>query len=102
MYILKIAKAIKKKDVNQWNQRLYLWKPLWQNWIFQRKQLLFNETLEKKRFIASRKQINIKILDPLDAKGYYQSFREKKNRKSVKQSEISTCQPKTFDTINIK
>ena len=69
---------------------------------FPKKAVIIQWNTWKKRFIAACKQINIKILDPLDAKGYYQSFREKKNRKLVKQSEIITCQPKTFDTIIIK
>ena len=46
-----------------------------------------------------------KIPDPRNAKEHYQSFIRKKNRKSVKQSEIITYQPKTFEnpnTVNIK
>ena len=37
-----------------------------------------------------------------NAKEHYESFLRNKNRKSVKQSEISTYQPKTFETVNIK
>ena len=43
--------------------------------------------------------------DPRNAKEHYQSFIRKKNRKSVKQSEIITYQPKTFENpsiVNIK
>ena len=43
-----------------------------------------------------------KIPDPRNAKERYQSLIKKKNRKSVKQSEIITYQPKTFDTVEIK
>ena len=46
-----------------------------------------------------------KIPDPRNAKEHYQSFIRKKNRKSVKQSEIITYQPKTFENpsiVNIK
>ena len=43
-----------------------------------------------------------KVPDPCNAKEHYQSFIRKKNRKSVKQSEIITYQPKTFDTVEIK
>ena len=42
-----------------------------------------------------------KIPDPCNAKEHFQSFLRKKNRKSVKQSEISTYQPKTFENPNI-
>ena len=51
------------------------------------KQLLFNEALEKKRFIVAWKQINRKIPDPCNAKES-QSFLRRKNRKSVKQSKM--------------
>ena len=42
-----------------------------------------------------------KIPDPGNAKEHYQSFIRKKNRKSVKQSEIITYQSKTFESTNI-
>ena len=42
-----------------------------------------------------------KIPDPCNAKEHYQSFIRNKNTKSVKQSEIITYQPKTFENPNI-
>ena len=42
-----------------------------------------------------------KIPHPRKAKEHYQSFIRKKNTKSVKQSQIITYQPKTFDKANI-
>ena len=42
-----------------------------------------------------------KMLDPSNAKEHYQSFLRKKNRKSVKQSEIITYQPNIFENQNI-
>ena len=42
------------------------------------------------------------ISDPRNAKEHYQSFIIQKKRKSVKQSEIITYQPKTFAIIDIK
>ena len=42
-----------------------------------------------------------KIPDPRNAKEHYQSFIKKKSRKSVKQSEIITYQPKIFGNPNI-
>ena len=42
-----------------------------------------------------------KIPDPGNAKKPYQSFLRKKNRKSVKRSEIIIHQPKIFENPNI-
>ena len=42
-----------------------------------------------------------KITDPSNAKEHYQTFIRKKNRKLVKQFEISTYQPKAFENPNI-
>ena len=58
---------------------------------------------EKKRRLLSLANKLIKnVPDPRNAKEHYESFLRKKNRKSVKQSEIITYQPKTFDTVDIK
>ena len=40
------------------------------------------------------------ISDPRNAKAEFQSFRRKKNSKSVKQSEIITSQPKALENPN--
>ena len=50
--------------------------------------------LKKDLLLLPNKLIE-KIPDPRNAKEHYQSFIRKKNRKSVKQSEIITYQPKT-------
>ena len=42
-----------------------------------------------------------KIPDPRNAKEHCESFLRKKNKKSVKQSEVITYQPKTFENPNI-
>ena len=42
-----------------------------------------------------------KIPDPRNAKEPYESFKRKKNTKSVKQSEIISYQSKTFENSNI-
>ena len=42
-----------------------------------------------------------KVSDPCNAKEHYKLFSRKKNRKSLKQSEIVTSQPKTFKNPNI-
>ena len=41
------------------------------------------------------------ISDPRNTNEHYQSFIRKKNTRSVKQSEIFACQPKTFENPNI-
>ena len=45
--------------------------------------------------------LSLSATDARNAKEHHESFL-RKNRKSVKQSEIITYQPKTFDTVNIK
>ena len=47
-----------------------------------------------------KKRLIEKMPDPLNAKEYYQSFIRNKNTKLVKQSEIITYQPKTFQNPN--
>ena len=42
-----------------------------------------------------------KVPDPCNAKQHYDLFLEKKNKKSVKQSNIITYQPKTFQNPNM-
>ena len=42
-----------------------------------------------------------KIPDPRNVKEHCESFLRKKNKKSVKQSEVITYQPKTFENPNI-
>ena len=64
----------------------------WKVWKKKDLLLLANKLIKKKK----------KLLDPRYAKEHCQSFIRKKNTKSVKQSEIITYQPKTFDTVDIK
>ena len=47
------------------------------------------------------KQITKKMLDHRNVKEHYQSFIRKKNKKSVKKTEIITYRPKTFEKLNI-
>ena len=46
-------------------------------------------------------KLTVKLPDPRNAKEHYQSFIRKKNTKLVKQSEIITQLPKTFENSNI-
>ena len=57
--------------------------------------------LERKDLLLLANKLIEKIPDPRNAKEHYQSFIRKKNRKSAKQSEIVTCQPKTFENPSI-
>ena len=54
-----------------------------------------------KRFVVACSQINRKMLDPHNAKEHYQSFKRKKNIKSVKISKIIIRQSKIFENSNI-
>ena len=57
--------------------------------------------LKRKDLLLLANKLVEKKPDPCNAKERYQSFLRKKNRKSVKQSEIITCQPKTLENLNI-
>ena len=63
---------------------------------------LINETFEEIEILLLANKLIEKISDTDNVKEHYQSFIRKKNRKSVKKSEIITYQPKTFDTVDIK
>ena len=54
--------------------------------------------LKKKDLLLLANKFIEKIPDLRDAKEHYQSFTRKKNRKSLKQSEIITYQPKLLKT----
>ena len=58
--------------------------------------------LNKKDLLLLANKLIRNIPDLCNAKEHYQSFIIKKNRKSVKQSEIITYQPKTSDIADIK
>ena len=55
----------------------------------------------KKDCLLFENKLIEKIPDPRNAKEHYQSFIRKKNTKSVKQSEIITYQPKSFESSSI-
>ena len=61
--------------------------------------------LNKKDLLLLANKLKKNVLDPRNFKEHYQSFIIKENRKSVKQSEIITYQPKSFENpsiVNIK
>ena len=62
--------------------------------------------LKKKDLLSLAKKLMEKMSHPHNAeKNYHSLIRKKNNRKSVKQSEIITCQPISFENpkiVNIK
>ena len=58
--------------------------------------------MKRKDLLLFANKLIEKVLDPPNAKEHFGSFLRKKNKKSVKQSEIITYQPKNFDTVDIK
>ena len=57
----------------------------------------FNETLEKEDLLLFANKVIEKLSDSRHAEKHYQSFIRKKNTKLVKESQITTCQPKAFE-----
>ena len=68
---------------------------------FLRKTVIIQGNICKKDLLLLANKLIEKIPDPHNAKEHCQSFIRKKNTKSVKQSEIITYQPKTFENPNI-
>ena len=58
--------------------------------------------LKRKDLLLLANKLVEKLPDPSNYKEHYESFLGKKSRKSLKQSEIITYQPKTCDTVDIK
>ena len=57
--------------------------------------------LNKKDLLLLANKLLNNISDPCNDKEHYKSFIIKENRKSVKQSEITTYQPTSFQNPNI-
>ena len=66
-----------------------------------KKKVISQRNVWKKDFLLLSTKLIEELPDPLNAKEHYQSFIRKKNTKSVKQSNIITYQPKTFENPNI-
>ena len=105
MYILNIAKAIKKMSVNEIKDFIFesYYKRIgfsMENSYYSMKHLKKRYTYKKDLLLLANKLIE-KIPDPCNAKEHYQSFTRKKNTKSVKKSKIITYQPKIFENPNV-
>ena len=97
MYTLNVIKAIKKMSVKKIQDFIFenVYNRIgfsWENSYYSIKRLKRKKLL----FLANR--LIEKTPDLCNAKEHYQSFLRKKNRKSVKQSEIITNQPKPLKT----
>ena len=103
MYILNIDSAIKKMLVNK--IRNFIFKNYYQRIGFSKENSYYSvkslKRKKKKKMLLLASKLIEKIPDSRNAKEHYQSFIRKKNTKSVKQSEIITYQPKTFENPNI-
>ena len=100
MYILNIAKAIKKMSINEIKD--FIFGNYYKRIAFSKESSYYSmKSLKKKDLLLLAKKLIEKIPDPRNAKKHSQSFIRKKNRKSVKQSEIITYQRKSFENANI-
>ena len=82
MYILNIARAIKKMSVNE--IRDFIFKNYYKELDFLKKTVIIQWNAWKKWFISASKQIKRKIADPRNVKEHYQSFIRKKTHKTSK------------------
>ena len=58
--------------------------------------------LKRKDLLLLANKLIEEVPDPRNAKEIYESFLRKTNKKSIKQLQIITYQPKTFDMVDIK
>ena len=73
--------------------------------VFSNENEIIHWNVLKKDLLVLANKLIEKIPDPCNIKEHYQLFIRKKNTKSVKQSQIITYQPKTFENpkiVNIK
>ena len=98
---LNIVRAIKKVSVNE--IRAFIFENYYKRMGFSKQSSYYSmKRLKKRDLLLCAKKLIEKVPDPRNAKEHYESFVGKKNRKSVKQSETITYQPKTFYTVDIK
>ena len=103
MYILNITKAIKMMWINE--IKYFIFENCYKRIGFSKESSYSMKCLNKKDLLMFTNKLIKNIPDPCSAKGHYESFIMKENRKSVKLSEIITYQPRTFqnqDIVDIK
>ena len=97
---MNIAIDIKKKSLNE--IRDFIFENYYKRIEFSKGNSYFSlERKNKKDLLFLASKFTEKIPNSHNAKEHYQSFLWKKNRKSVKQSNVITYQPKTFENPNI-
>ena len=94
MYILNIARAIKKMSVNE--IRDFIFKNYYKELDFLKKTVIIQWNTWKKWFISACKQIKRKIPDPRNVKERYQSFIRKKHTKLANQLKNNYLSTKNF------
>ena len=99
MYILNIARTIKKMSVNK--IRDFIFKNYYKELDFLKKTVIIQWNAWKKWFIYACKQIKRKIADPRNVKEHYQSFIRKKHTKLANQLKNKYLSTKTFENPNI-
>ena len=98
MYILNIARAMKKMSVNEIRDFFFEY---YKRIGFSEENSYYSiKRLQKKNLLLLANKLTGKIPDPHNTKEHYQSFIRKKNTKSVKQSKIIRYQLKTFENAN--
>ena len=100
MYTLNITKATKKMSVS--DIRNFIYRNYYKQIGFSKEDSYCSfKCSNKKDLLLLVDKLIEKAPDPRNAKQHYKSVLWKKNRKSFKQSEVFTYQPKTFENPNI-
>ena len=98
--MLNITKVIKKMSINV--IRDFIFENYYKHIeFFKESSYYLMKHLKKQDLLLLANKLIENITDHHNAKEHYQSFIRKKNRKSVKQSEIITYQPKSFGNVDI-
>ena len=87
MYTLNIVKAIKKMSFN--NNREFIFENYYKRIGFSQEESYYSmKRLKRKDLLLLANKLMEKVPDSCNAKEHHKSFLRKKNRKSVKKSEI--------------
>ena len=101
MYTVNIIKAIKRMLVNEIRELIF--ENYYKQIGFSKENSYYSmKRLKKKDLSLLANKLIETVPDLRNAKEHYESVLRKKSKESVKQSEISTYQPKAFDTVDIK
>ena len=100
MYILNFDKAIEKMSISE--IREFIFKNYNKKIVFSKKSSYYSmKQLKKKDLLLLANKLIEKISDLHNFKEHYRSFIRKNPAKSVKQLEIITYQPKTFENPKV-